>query len=83
MPAAARSMARPPATEPVKLMWSILPEPISFSVCACVQDEILEQPLGQPGAPERLGEALADQQRLRRVLEDHGIAGHQRRERWC
>ena len=47
------------------------------------QDEVLEQALGQAGAPERLGEALADEQGLRGVLEDDGVAGEQRRERWC
>ena len=75
MPAAARSMARPPATEPVKLMWSIRPEPMSFSVCSMRQDEIVEETLGQAGAPERLGDTLADEQRLRGVLQDDGIAG--------
>jgi hypothetical protein len=36
-------------------------------------------PLGSPGFLERLCEALADQQRLRGVLQDHGRAGDQRR----
>ena len=40
-------------------------------------DEIVEQPLWQAGAPERLGDTLADQQRLRGVLEDDGVAGEQ------
>ena len=39
------------------------------------QDEIGEQALGQASAPEGLGDALADEQRLRRVLQDDGVAG--------
>ena len=42
-------------------------------------DQILEQTLGQTGPLERLGEALTDEQRLRRMLEDDGVAGDQRR----
>ena len=79
VPAAAFSMARPPATEPVKLTWSILPEPSSFSVWAWLSTMFWNTPFGRPGLLEGLGEALADQQRLRGVLEDHRVAGHQRR----
>ena len=39
------------------------------------QDEIGEQTFRQAGTPERLGDALADKQRLRRVLQDDGVAG--------
>ena len=77
MPAAARSMARPPATEPVKLTWSMRARAEQLLGLRMRQDEIVEQALGQAGAPERLGDALADEQRLRRVLQDDGIAGHQ------
>ena len=44
-----------------------------------VEHDVLEHALGQAGLVEGLLEALADQQRLRRMLEDDGIAGHQRR----
>ena len=77
VPAAARSMARPPATEPVKLMWSIRPEPMQLLGLLMRHDEIVEQTLGQAGAPKRLGEALADEQRLRGMLQDDRIAGEQ------
>ena len=43
------------------------------------QHEIMEQAFGQACLPERLGDALADEKRLRRMLQDHGIAGHERR----
>ena len=43
------------------------------------QVQVLEQPLGQPGGREGLGEALGRERRLGRVLEDHPIAGHERR----
>ena len=79
VPAAACSIARPPATEPVKLTWSILPEPISFSVSAWSRTRFWNTPFGSPACLERLGEALADEQRLRGMLEDHRVAGHQRR----
>ena len=49
-------------------MWSIVPEPISFSVCGVAEHEVLEQPVRQAGLVERLGEALADQQRLAACL---------------
>ena len=44
-----------------------------------VHDQVLEHALRQPGLSERLGEALADEQRLRGMLQDHGAAGDQRR----
>ncbi len=47
------------------------------------QDEIVEEALRQAGAPKRLGDTLADEQGLRRVLQDDGIAGEQSRARWC
>ena len=43
-------------------------------------DEVVEQTLGQACPLERLGDALADQERLRRVLQDDGIAGEQPRD---
>ena len=48
VPAAAFSMARPPPTEPVKLQWSILPEPSSFSVCAWLSTMFWNRPFGSP-----------------------------------
>ena len=48
VPAAAFSMARPPATEPVKLTWSILPEPSSFSVWAWFITMFWNTPFGRP-----------------------------------
>ena len=84
MPAAARSIARPPATEPVKLMWSTAPDAISFvGLRRATGRGCWNRPFGSPAASIAVGEALADQQRLRGVLEDHRIAGHQRRARWC
>ncbi len=44
------------------------------------QDEIVEQALGQAGAAKRLGEAFADKQRLRGMLQDHGVPGKKRRD---
>jgi hypothetical protein len=41
------------------------------------QDEIGEQALGETSAPERLGDTLADNQSLRRVLQDDGVAGEE------
>ena len=41
--------------------------------------QMLEQALGQAGFLEGGGEALGAERRLRRMLEDHRIAGHQRR----
>ncbi len=46
---------------------------------AVAEMQILEQALGQPGRLEGGGEALGAQRRLRRVLEQHRVAGHQRR----
>ena len=71
---------RPPSTEPVKLTWSILPEPISFSVCGVARARG-SGTARRAARPSRTacGEALADQQRLRGVLEDHRVARHQRR----
>ena len=40
---------------------------------------MLEQALGQAGVLEGGGEALGAERRLGGMLEDHGIAGHQRR----
>ena len=80
MPAAARSICRPPSTEPVKLMWSTLPEPISRSVAAWESTRLLEQAQRQAGLLERGGEPLADEQRLRGVLEEDRIAGEKRRD---
>ena len=80
VPAAARSMRRPPSTEPVKLMWSIWPEAISFSVSAWPRTRFWKRPRRQAGALGGFGEALADQQGLRGVLEDHRVAGQQRRD---
>lgn len=47
---------------------------------AVVQHQVVEQPVRQAGAGEGLGEALADQQGLAGVLEQHGVTGHQRRD---
>ena len=46
---------------------------------AVIEQQVMEQPLGEVGAGHGLGEPLADQQRLRRVFEDDAVAGHQRR----
>jgi hypothetical protein len=43
------------------------------------QVEVLEHALGQAGGLEGLGEALGAERRLGRVLEDHRVAGHERR----
>ena len=43
------------------------------------QQQVVEQAIGQASCLEGRGEALANQQRLRGVLEDHRIARHQRR----
>src|SRR5690606_40890058 len=51
--AAAFSMARPPATEPVKLTWSILPEPSSFSVCAWLSTRFWNTFFGRPAISKR------------------------------
>jgi hypothetical protein len=42
------SIARPPATEPVKLMWSIVPEPSSVSVWPWFSTMFWNRPLGRP-----------------------------------
>ena len=78
VPAAACSIALPAATDPVKQIWSTAPEPISLVVSSCDSVSVRNRPLGRPGLVHRLLKAVADQQRLRGVLEDHGIAGHQR-----
>ncbi len=44
------------------------------------EHEVLEQPLRKARAIHRRLEAIADQDRLRRVLEQHRIARHQRRD---
>src|SRR5947207_7250424 len=44
------------------------------------QNEILEDILRQARRLEGLGETLADQDRLRRMLEDDSISRHQRRD---
>ena len=44
------------------------------------EHEVLEEALRQPGLVGRRLKALADEQRLRRVLQEHRVAGHQRRE---
>ena len=43
------------------------------------QRQRAEQAFRQAGFVHRLLEAVADQQRLRGVLQEHGVAGHQRR----
>jgi hypothetical protein len=45
-----RSIRRPPSTEPVKLMWSICPDPISFSVSAWLSTRFWNSPSGSPAA---------------------------------
>ena len=80
MPAAARSIALPPATEPVKLTWSTLPERDQLLGLLVAEHEILEEALRQPGFVGGRLEALADEQRLRGMLQEHGVAGHQRRK---
>ncbi|MNY03360.1 hypothetical protein D3C86_1359730 [compost metagenome] len=45
-----------------------------------VEQQILEQPLGQFCATHGLGKTLAHQQGLRCMFEDHTVAGHQRRD---
>ena len=45
-----------------------------------IEHEIAKQTPRQVGPIERRLKPLADEQRLSRVLEQHGIAGHQRRE---
>ncbi|MNP20670.1 hypothetical protein D3C76_1132520 [compost metagenome] len=44
-----------------------------------IEQQVVEQPLGQVGPAHRLGKALADQQGLRGMLEDDAVARHQRR----
>lgn len=46
---------------------------------AVLQHEVAEQALGQTDRVERLLEPVADQQGLRSLLEQHGIARDQRR----
>ncbi len=79
MPAAAFSMARPPATEPVKLTMVDLARAEQLFGLGMVEHDVLEQALRQAGLVEGLLETFADKQRLRGVLEDHRVAGHQRR----
>ena len=43
------------------------------------EHQVLENPLGQACRVHRLLEALSHQDGLRRMLEDHGVAGDQRR----
>ncbi|MNQ81273.1 hypothetical protein D3C85_962860 [compost metagenome] len=45
-----------------------------------IEQQVVEQPIGQVGPAHRLGETLADQQGLRGVLENHAVARHQRRD---
>ena len=80
MPAAARSIALPPATEPVKLMWFDLAGGDQLLRLRVAEHEVLEEPLRQAGLVGRRLKALADEKRLRGVLQEHGVAGHQRRE---
>jgi len=48
VPAAAFSIARPPATEPVKLQWSTLPDASSLSVCPWLMTRFWNRPFGRP-----------------------------------
>ncbi|MOA04921.1 hypothetical protein D3C78_1244940 [compost metagenome] len=45
-----------------------------------IKQQVVEQAVRQMGAAHGLGETLAHQQGLRRMLEDHAVAGHQRRD---
>ena len=59
VPAAARSIARPPATEPVKLQWSTRPGGEHARGLLVAEDEVAEQALRQAGGVHRRLEALA------------------------
>ena len=48
VPAAARSIAWPAATEPVKQIWSTAPEPISLVVSSWVSVSVRNRPFGKP-----------------------------------
>jgi hypothetical protein len=70
-------MARPPPTEPVKLMKS-KPRADQLFGAGMVRNDILEHALRQTGGFEGLGQPFADQQRLGGMFQDHHVAGHQR-----
>ena len=76
--AAARCTACPPATEPVKATKSTRASRITRSVSACSRCSNWNTPGGQSGGREAFGEALGAQRRLRRMLEQHDVAGHER-----
>ncbi len=54
VPAAAFSIARPPATEPVKWTWSILPDPSSRSVWPWLRTMFWNTFFGRPAASNAL-----------------------------
>ena len=81
VPAAARSMRRPPSTEPVKLMWSIWPERDQLFGVGMARER--GSGTARPAA-RRACAASAKRSPTSsvcaRVLEDHRVAGHQRRD---
>ena len=80
-PAAARSIARPPATEPVKLRRGRRsPAPSMRLGLLVAEDEVLEQALrADPPRSNAIGETLAGSRVCAECLRMHRIAGHQRR----
>ena len=77
--AAARCTAWPPSTEPVKATKSTRGSAISRAVCSCDRCSALEQAFRQAGRAQAVLEALGAQRRLRRMLQQHRVARHQRR----
>ena len=79
VPAAARSIAWPPPTEPVKLTKSNAPAPISAGGGGVVEKHVLEHIGRHPRRVEGPGQPFAHQRRLARVFQHHRIARDQRR----
>ena len=77
VPAAARSIDRPPSTEPVKLTKSKLLAAMSCDVRRVVEEDVLEHVFGNARLDKRTHHALPDQDGLARMLDDHGIPRHQ------
>ena len=74
--AAARCMAWPPSTEPVKATKSTRGVANHALGVLMTHVQHLEHAVGQAGFAKAGGEALGAQRRLRGVLEDHGVARH-------
>ena len=78
--AAARCTAWPPATEPVKATNATRASPITGRDLIVIDVQVLEDAVGQAGGRERFGVALGDERRLLRHLQDHAVAGEDRRD---